>query len=400
MPKKIFAIEDITECKRAKEERTTAAADKTMSELLWNLMNNIPDSIYFKDKNNRFIMVSKSKAEHVGSTPEEMIGMTDFDFYPKEAEKMAADDKRVMETGKPIVNKVEKLTRPSGERRWASFIKVPLRDEKGVIIGTMGISRDITVLKRAEEERVKAETAKAATEARAEELKKLDQMKDEFFSMTSHELKTPLTSINSFVQLILGEKFGKITEKQRECLELVSEDIKRIKDSVDKIVEISKLESVGIKFSLEDLQLWDIIQGMVKNMEPLAAKKQITITQKVTKLPLVRGDRGYLGSVISNLVDNAIKFTPEKGKVSIEAEREKDYVLVRVRDTGKGIAPEHMLQLFTKFFRVDHTVPGTGLGISICKKIVEAHGGKIWAESQVGKGSTFSFTLPVTSSPE
>jgi len=134
------------------KEKKLEVVDKTMKELLWNLMENIPDSIYFKDKNNRFIVVNKVKAEHVGSTLEEIIGKTDFDFYPKEiAEKMAEDDKHVMETGEPVVGRVERLIRPSGEERWVSVAKVPLRDENGAIIGTMGISRDITERKRAEE---------------------------------------------------------------------------------------------------------------------------------------------------------------------------------------------------------------------------------------------------------
>ena len=144
-------------------EKKPVLAEKTKEELLWNLMDNIPDSIYFKDKDNRFIMVSKTKAEHVRSTPEEIVGKTDFDFYPKEiAEKMAEDDKRVMETGESIVDKVESLIRPSGEVRWVSVTKVPLRDENGAIIGTMGISRDITELKRADEERVRIKVAAAA----------------------------------------------------------------------------------------------------------------------------------------------------------------------------------------------------------------------------------------------
>jgi two-component system sensor histidine kinase/response regulator len=151
---------------RMVNEKKPTICDKTREELLQNLMDNIPDLIYFKDKNNRFIMVSKTKAEHVGSTPEEIIGKTDFDFYPEElAEKTVADDKHVVETGESIVDRVERHIGPSGEERWLSTIKVPLRDEKGAIIGTMGISRDITEIKRAEEERVRAE---AAAEARME----------------------------------------------------------------------------------------------------------------------------------------------------------------------------------------------------------------------------------------
>jgi len=142
------------------KKKKSTAANRSKNELLWNLMDSIPDSIYFKDENNRFVMVSKIKAEHVGSTLEGIIGKTDFDFYPKkQAENMAADDKRVMETGKSIVDKVERLIRPGGEERWISVTKVPLHDEKGEIIGTMGISRDITERKRAEEEQVRAKVA-------------------------------------------------------------------------------------------------------------------------------------------------------------------------------------------------------------------------------------------------
>jgi len=148
------------------KKKKSTAANRSKNELLQNLMDNIPDSIYFKDENNRFVMVSKIKAEHMGSTLKGIIGKTDFDFYPKkQAENMAADDKRVMETGRSIVDKVERLIRPGGEERWVSVTKVPLHDEKGEIIGTMGISRDITERRWAEEERVKVEIAAARLEA-------------------------------------------------------------------------------------------------------------------------------------------------------------------------------------------------------------------------------------------
>jgi two-component system sensor histidine kinase/response regulator len=147
-------------------EKKPVICVKPREELLQDLMDAIPDLIYFKDKNNRFIMVSKTKAEQVGSTPEEIIGKTDFDFYPKElAEKTVADDKHVVETGESIIDRVERHILPSREERWVSTIKVPLRDETGAIIGSMGISRDITEIKRVEEERVRAE---AAAEARME----------------------------------------------------------------------------------------------------------------------------------------------------------------------------------------------------------------------------------------
>jgi hypothetical protein len=194
-------------------EKKLAIADKTREELLWALMNNIPDLIYFKNGYNRFIMVSKTKAEQVGSTPEEIIGKTDFDFYPKEiAEKTVADDKHVVETGEPIVDRVEKHILPSGEERWLSTVKVPLRDENGVIIGTMGISRDITELKRAEEKRVRAEVAAAerleAKRAAAEAAAKVAE-----------------------AVRLTAEKYKAIIDELKQAQKKLTEDITREKES-------------------------------------------------------------------------------------------------------------------------------------------------------------------------
>jgi signal transduction histidine kinase len=160
-------------------------------------------------------------------------------------------------------------------------------------------------------------------------------------------------------------------------------------------MQISKLESGMMKPSLENLNLGELIQNVVDGVKQLASNKRIKITQKINKLPTVRADRMLLGNVILNLVDNAIKFTPLNGEVSIGVKVKNDHVVVSVKDTGIGISQEDMPKLFVKFFQVDHSVPGAGLGLSICKAIVEAHGGKIWVESQAGKGSTFSFTLPM-----
>jgi signal transduction histidine kinase len=146
---------------------------------------------------------------------------------------------------------------------------------------------------------------------------------------------------------------------------------------------------------MKNLQLADLIQNTIKNMEPLVNQKRITLTQKIAELPLVRADGEQLAEVITNLVDNAIKFTPEGGRVTIEAKKERNNILVAVTDTGIGIAKKHMPMLFKKFFKADYSVPGTGLGLSICKKIIRAHGGRIWAKSERGKGSTFFFTLPL-----
>jgi two-component system NtrC family sensor kinase len=233
-----------------------------------------------------------------------------------------------------------------------------------------------------------------------EELKSLDELKSEFLVMASHELKTPLTPMISLIQLMLDGKLGELSEKQKDSLKIIFQEADRLRATFDKIMLLSKLESKKFEPYIidvskqEDLRLSDVIQDTVRIMGQLAIQKKIILTQKVTKLPLIKADRGYLRDILSNLVDNAIKFTPEGGKVSIETEEKKDHILVEVKDTGIGIAKEDIPKLFTKSFQADHSIPGMGLGLAICKNLVEAHGGKIWVESEFGKGSTFCFRLP------
>lgn len=237
-------------------------------------------------------------------------------------------------------------------------------------------------------------------ESAYEELKSIDKVKSEFLIMASHELKTPLTPMISFIQLMLDGKLGELSKEQKEGLEIITQQSERLRTSFEKIMQISKLESAKFESyiidasSQEDLQLSDVIQDVVKTMEQLAIQKKIVFTQKITELPLIKSNRSYLRDVLTNLVDNAIKFTPEGGKVSIETEEKEDHILVKVKDTGIGIAPENIPKLFNRGFQANHCVSGMGLGLNICKNLVESHGGAIWVESELGKGSTFCFTLP------
>lgn len=389
----VVMFKDITEHKRMGMELVD------QRDLLKSILNGIPISVYCKDKDARFVQVSggyRTRYEVYGKKyglklPENLIGKTDFDIFLNEhAKEMFEDDMRVIKKGEPIIDKLEHFTTPDGIEQYTITTKVPRFDEEGNIIGLVGVSLDVTKRMLTEEKLHRAYA----------ELKSLDKMKDEFLCATSHELKTPLTSMVSLVRFLLDDKLGKLTEQQREYLELVSEDTKRLRDSIDKVLEISRLESGKMKLKMKNLQLADLIRDTVEKMEPLAKQKRITLIQKITKLPLISGDETQLAGVMTNLIDNAIKFTPEEGKVSIEAKRKKDHILVRVRDTGIGIASKNIPQLLIKFFQVDHSTPGAGLGLGICKMTVEAHGGKIWAKGKVGRGSTFSFTLPMKSSPK
>ena len=271
----------------------------------------------------------------------------------------------------------------------ATFLEITKAMPEGVLE-----KERLTFLSKEElERRVRDRTAELEKAYR--ELKALDRMKDEFLNMTSHELKTPLTSINSFLQLMGHEKLGKITRKQKNAVKTISQELKRLRGSIDKILDTSRLESGRIKLEMKNLQLAELIKNTVKSMKLLAKQKRITITQKIAELPLIRGDEWQLTELMTNLIDNAIKFTPGGGRVTIEAKKKKDNILVEVKDTGIGVAKKDTQKLFTKFFQVEHAVPGAGMGLRICTIIVEAHGGRIGVKSRLGKGSTFFFTLPI-----
>ncbi len=228
-----------------------------------------------------------------------------------------------------------------------------------------------------------------------EDLKALDRLKDEFIAMSAHELKTPLTSMLSLSQQMSGKELGGLTEKQEKALRIISRGGERLRGTVEKILEISRLESGRMELCKEKLQPSSLIQAVAARMKTVAELKKVSLTQEIPELPPVEVDGGRVSTVLTNLIENAIKFTSRGGNVTVEARQRGDRILVQVRDTGMGIAKKDLPQIFTKFFQVDHTKSGAGLGLSICKRLVEAHGGEIWCESGLGKGSTFSFTLPL-----
>lgn len=237
-----------------------------------------------------------------------------------------------------------------------------------------------------------------------QELKRVDEMKSEFVSVASHELRTPLATIKNAVQLVLKREAGEVSEAQANFLNMAEKNINRLTNILDDLLDLSRIESgkVGMKF--EELDLRGSIDFVLSSLKPQADEKPVHLEMKVPKdLPFVYGDREKVAQILTNLVGNAIKFTPESGKVVVSAKLAdgvRNTVEVSVRDNGIGI-PEHEVEkVFEKFHQLEspihHSTSGTGLGLAIAKGLVEAHQGRIWVESEVGKGSTFIFTLPLS----
>ncbi|MCL7410569.1 MAG: ATP-binding protein [Methanosarcinaceae archaeon] len=232
-----------------------------------------------------------------------------------------------------------------------------------------------------------------------DELKLLDDMKNEFLSNVSHELKTPLVSIKGYSELMCDESLGALNEKQKKAMEVVSRNSKRLSNLIDSLIYLTMEKAKKIEFRFDLIQIVDIIKQAVADVHPIIEKKGLTIiTDMPDELPKVNGDTDRLTEVIINLIDNAVKFTPKGGEITITACEKPEIIHITVKDTGVGIPKDATSKLFERFYQVDASSTrrygGTGLGLYIVKSIVEMHNGQIWVESEEGNGTTFHILLP------
>jgi two-component system phosphate regulon sensor histidine kinase PhoR len=268
------------------------------------------------------------------------------------------------------------VPRGQGEERILGVRCVPFRDRLGRNLGTITVLHDITAVK------------------------KMDQMKSDFVSMVSHEIRGPLNSVLMQQKVILDGLAGDITEKQREILTRASEKITALVDLSSELLDLAKMESGLISMEKEQLQLSPLLTDQTAFHTPKAQAKNIALELlPLPDLPAVLANRMNMEEVLTNLICNAISYTPQNGRISVSAHSDGSYVCVRVADTGLGIAPEEMGRIFTRFYRVKNEktryIIGTGLGLPIVKSILEAHHGRIEVQSEEGKGSTFSVYIPI-----
>jgi two-component system sensor histidine kinase GlrK len=231
-------------------------------------------------------------------------------------------------------------------------------------------------------------------------LKMVDKMKSDFFSSMSHELRTPLTSIKEGIGLLRDGVGGTMTDKQKRLLAILSEESKRLIDLVNSLLDFSKMEAGMMTYSFGQASLTPLIERATREIIPLIESKKITLQTKIDeRLPILKMDSERILQVLRNLIGNALKFTPEGGQVRVSALPLNHEVRVSVADTGPGIPKENLSTIFEKFhqahFDNSGQKKGTGLGLAIVKYIIAAHGGRVWAESELRQGSSFIFVLPV-----
>lgn len=382
---------------QARLHELKARAEGDLAEerrLLRNLIDNMPDYIYVKDSQSCFLVANSALAKMIGAkSSEDMLGKSDFDFFPKEiAASFYADEQAVIRTGEPLVNREEPSMDAQGNPRWNLTSKVPLRDVHGRPIGIMGIGRDITHRKREEIEILKArEAAEAANRA-----------KSDFLANMSHEIRTPVNGIMGMTELALDTD---LTIEQREYLDTVKISADTLLIVINDILDFSKIEAGKLDLEEIDFPLRESLEMTMKTMALRAEEKGIELLCDVAQdVPdFVRADSTRLRQIVVNLVGNAIKFT-SVGEVELKVEAspgDADHRVLHftVSDTGIGIPAEKLKSIFEPFAQADTSTTrkygGTGLGLTISTRLVEMMHGKIWVESEPGKGTQFHFTARV-----
>ncbi len=272
-----------------------------------------------------------------------------------------------------------------------------LYDENNQVKYMLASFVDITEQKRAEEEL--RESQKRIKEQNIK-LKKLDELKSNFLNITSHELRTPMSSIKGYVQMMLKEVLGNINDEQKNALNVVLRNTNRLDNLIKDILDVSRLESGTMKFIAEKTDINKLIKDIIETMQSSADKKEIKIITEIKNdLPELIIDSERISQVLINLVNNSIKYSNEKTKIIVKASSDEKNILFEVQDFGRGVPKEKQDKIFNTFYQVDSGMDrkfgGAGLGLSISRGIVVAHGGRIWVESVINKGTIIKFTLPI-----
>jgi two-component system, sensor histidine kinase and response regulator len=359
--------------------------------LLRTVIDNVPDFIYAKDVDGRFLVANIAVARNLGMTPEQLLGKHDFDLFPHEvASSFHQDEQALIRYGKPLVDREEIVTDAAGQPHDFLTSKIPVRDERGRVTGLVGIGRDVTLRTR----------MVAEMQAAREAAETANRSKSEFLANMSHEIRTPINGVLGMAELLLDTS---LDHTQRDYARTIHESGKALLTVINDILDFSKIEAGKLDLEQVDMDLRSTIEDVARMIAFQAHRKRLELTLDIDPaLPVaVKGDPGRLRQILTNLGGNAVKFTTV-GEVAIEAkvlQADANGTLARfdIRDTGIGIPADRIDRLFQPFSQVDASTTrqfgGTGLGLSIVRRLVALMGGQCGVSSVPGSGSNFWFTL-------
>jgi PAS domain S-box-containing protein len=376
----VGAVQDVTAQKKSEEMLKETLLQQTA------ILNSIPDMAWLKNKYGQYVAVNEQFAKTAGKKIEYITGKTDFEIWTMEfAEKYHKDDLEIMQNGQRKYTEELQMDN-TGRKYWIETTKTPILNDLMEVVGTVGIAREITERKKAELER---ETLIAELEAKNAELER-------YTYTVSHDLKSPLVTIRGFLGYLEKDALAGNAQK-------IKDDVNRIENAAQKMQallnDLLELSRIGRLMNQPvEMLFTDIVKDAIDLVRGQADSKNVFIEIQNTPA-IVHGDRTRLTEVIQNLVDNAIKFigSQPSPQVTIGAcANEENKAIFFVRDNGIGIEPQYHDRIFTLFNKLNTDTEGTGIGLTLVKRIIEVHKGRIWLESELGKGTTFYFTLNQT----
>ncbi|OGY18756.1 MAG: hypothetical protein A2900_02090 [Candidatus Chisholmbacteria bacterium RIFCSPLOWO2_01_FULL_50_28] len=370
--------ERTTQLLQEKETSDRLAEDLKKFQLA---VENASDQIIITDPQGSILYANKALEDTSEFTIGEVIGKNPGKLWggqmdKKFFEKLWDGIKREKKTFQGELTNKKK----SGKTYIAALSITPILDKDGNVRFFVGIERDIT------------------------KAKEVDRMKTEFISLASHQLRTPLSAIKWFTEMLLAGDAGKLTKEQKEFLTQVYASNDRMIELVNALLNVSRIEEGRIAIEPVPTDLPELVSQVLTELTPKIKEKELqVVVSKHDKLPKITVDPKLIRQVYANLLSNAVKYTPEKGEIIIFISRKDDEIISQIQDSGYGIPKDQQQKVFSKFFRADNirtvSTEGTGLGLYIVKSIVESSGGRIWFESAEGKGTTFWFTLPAAGTP-
>ncbi len=367
-----------------------AAEDALFHEryLLNSLLFSVPDAIYFRDARGRFIRANRSLAARLGlDDPARAVGKTPYELPDQEAAlAMHRQDEEVLRTGKAQHYKLEKYVGPDGTAQWDLVTRLPLTDASDGVVGIIGIFRNVTEQKRAEEK-----------------IQEAMRRRDEFLAMLSHELRNPLSAVVTATMLMRDAQDS--VENQRRLLEILDRQSQQMARLLDDLLDASRVTQSKIELRKRRLDLRMVLREAVEATRTLVEAAGLTLLQSIDSQPIyLDADPARLQQIHVNLLTNAAKYTPPGGHVTVEATREGGEAVVRVRDDGMGIPADMLGGIFELFVQsrrtLDRSQGGIGVGLTLVRSLVEMHGGSVTAQSDgEGKGSLFEVRLPIAEAP-
>ncbi|MFX0185829.1 MAG: PAS domain S-box protein [Candidatus Hodarchaeota archaeon] len=399
-PADMIAFRDISERKKSED------AVRESEEKFRNIFEKANDGIVYLDKTGRILDINKKATELFAGSKKEILGKNFTKigiFHPKEIPKLMTNFTRIL-VGKErtldvtIKNKKHQIIHLECS---GSYFK---KDKQ--FTGLLVVVRDITERKKAEKELEDAHNKlrtlnlelEQKVRERTTEVKKLLKQKDEFINQLGHDLKNPLNPIVNLLPLIKTQAYDSKSEEQ---MKVVMRNVDFMKNLVVKTIELARLNSPNTEFILDDTNLLNEVNNIVEKNKLILEENNIEIINNLNEKIIVKADKLRLVELFDNLISNAIKYSPNGSSITVDAQDNKDFVTVSVKDTGIGLDEQQIDHIFDEFFKVDksrHDIDSSGLGLTISKRIVEKHGGRIWAETAgPGKGTTIFFTLPSSS---